>query len=610
MTKTLTRSSDLDECRDNTHTCHRSYGLCTNTYGRFKCSCKKPGFEGNGFVCKDINECVRNTHDCRHPHAKCINTIGSFTCSCKTGFEQKDGGRDCKEIDICQKNAHKCHRHAMCVQTIGSYKCVCKIGYRSNGYSCIPIKICAEGLDDCSKYSTCTDLTQEGRYKCDCYFGFFGDGKTCTGSRGKRYILLFMKVLVDPTNSRLGMGQIYIVSENTTDVKISTSKLLTKSLKQSIDKKLSMSLNSGKVITISHSVRVNDAIVENKAVMVETSEVTSVFALNHDGYTSDSTLVLPIDRLGVKYVIPSTEPHNKQHSDYNSQLAFGAVHDQTRVMITLKLKRGSIFKYKGKIHRDGDKIIVTLNKYQTFQLSHNGDLTGTLITSSKPVAVFSGNRCNKLNRYGFCSHLVEQIPPMDSLDTTYIVPPHFKRSGTMVRVVSAQTGSTTFSYTTDKSNGTKTLGTFDNFDITVSGKQAVVVDSKRQVLVLSFGLAARRQKNGDPYMTMVPGVNQYVHQYHVPVPQGFEQNYFAIMVQKGSKSALLLDNDSISSKNTVSEASVTVKGQDYVVLTVMVNQGVHRVETKDRSRFGLMIYGHGHDDGYGFAANILGPGKL
>lgn len=56
-----------------------------------------------------------------------------------------------------------------------------------------------------------------------------------TGSRGKRYILLFMKVLVDPTNSRSGMGQIYIVSENTTDVKISTSKLLTKSLKQSID---------------------------------------------------------------------------------------------------------------------------------------------------------------------------------------------------------------------------------------------------------------------------------------------------------------------------------------------------------------------------------------
>lgn len=421
-----------------------------------------------------------------------------------------------------------------------------------------------------------------------------------------------MKNIEDPTETspRERKAEIYIASIKKTDVKITTSSSLTKSLKSEIDQTISMTSNSEKIVRISHSVRVNDAVVENKAVMLETSEVTSVFALNHDGYTSDSTLVLPIDRLGVKYVIPSTEPHNSQHSDYNSQLAFGAVQDRTRVEITLKLNGRQSIKYGGKQNRDGDKIIVTLNKYQTFQLSHNGDLTGTLITSTKPVAVFSGNRCNKLNRFGFCSHLVEQIPPMDSLDTTYIVPPHVERSGTMVRVVSAHTGSTTFSYTTDRSTSTKTLRTFDNFDITVTGKQAVVVDSKRKVLVLSFGLAAYRQKNGDPYMTMVPGVNQYVHQYHVSVPRGFEQNYFAIMVKKGSKSSLLLDNNSISSNITVSEASVTVKGQDYVVLTVKVDEGVHRVETKDRSRFGLMIYGHGHDDGYGFAANILGPGKL
>nr|XP_034312980.1 fibrillin-2 isoform X1 [Crassostrea gigas]XP_034312992.1 fibrillin-2 isoform X1 [Crassostrea gigas] len=604
---------DINECKRRTHNCHKDYGLCNNTYGSFKCCCKKPGFEGNGVICKDINECVRNTHDCHRPHAQCTNTIGSFTCSCKTGFEERNDGRVCIDIDECKRNTHNCHRpHAMCDNTIGSYKCRCKDGYRGDGYTCTPVKPCSEGSDDCSQYSTCTDLTQGGEYKCDCYFGFFGNGKQCTGSRGKRFLVLFMKNIEDPTETspRPRHAQIYIASLNKTDVKITTSDSLAKSLKSKIDQTVSMNSNSEKIVSISQNVRVNDAVVENKAVMLEMSEVTSVFALNHDGYTSDSTLVLPIDRLGLKYVIPSTEPHNKQHSDYNSQLAFGAVQDQTRVKITLKLNSGQYIKYGGKKNRDGDKIIVTLNKYQTFQLSHNGDLTGTLIISSKPVAVFSGNRCNKLNSFGFCSHLVEQIPPMDSLDTTYIVPPHFERSGTMVRVVSAHTGSTTFSYTIDKSTSTKTIGTFGNFDITVSGKQAVVVDSKRQVLVLSFGLAARRQKNGDPYMTMVPGVNQYVHQYHVSVPQGFEKNYFAIMVKKGSKSSLLLDNDSISSKNTVSEASVTVKGLDYVVLTVMVNQGVHRVETKDRSRFGLMIYGHGHDDGYGFAANILGPGKL
>jgi hypothetical protein len=163
----------------------------------------------------------------------------------------------------------------------------------------------------------------------------------------------------------------------------------------------------------------------------------------------------------------------------------------------------------------------------------------------------------------------------------------------------------------DKSKSTKTLGTYQSFDVEVKGEQTVVVESKRQVLVLSFALAGFRSRHGDPYMTMVPGIDQYVHQYHVSVPQGFEENYLVIIVKKGSRSSLLLDNDSISDSHIASESTVNVKGTDYVVLTVKdVKAGGHRVETKDKSRFGLMVYGHGHDDGYGFAANILGEGKI
>lgn len=43
---------DIDECKLRTHNCHKDYGLCNNTYGSFKCCCKKPGFEGNGVNCE------------------------------------------------------------------------------------------------------------------------------------------------------------------------------------------------------------------------------------------------------------------------------------------------------------------------------------------------------------------------------------------------------------------------------------------------------------------------------------------------------------------------------------------------------------------------------
>ena len=432
------------------------------------------------------------------------------------------------------------------------------------------------------------------------------------GSQGKSYVVLFMRNIDEPTETSSGTrrAQIYIASIKKTNVKLSSSAALTKELKSTIDQTVSMNANSEKVVTVSHEILVNDSVVEDNAIILETSEVTSVFALNHDGYISDSTLVLPIDRLGTEYVISSTEPHNRLVPDYNSQVAFAAVSDRTRVSLKLKLMKGQIVTYKGKGYQDGSTIIVDLDKYQTFQLSHNGDLTGSLVTSKKPVAVFSGNRCNKLNSYGYCSHLVEQMPPTESLDTIYIVPPHVDRSGTMVRVVSVNTGSTAFSITKGTSKISKSIGTYGNFDIKVSGKQVVVVEAKNKVLVLSFGLAARRSRNGDPYMTMIPGINQYIHQYHVSVPQGFEDNYFAIIVKKSSKASLRINNDIISTKNIELETPVTVGSVDYVVLTVKVQPGVHRVETTDQSRFGLTVYGHGHDDGYGFAANILGPGKI
>lgn len=119
-----------------------------------------------------------------------------------------------------------------------------------------------------------------------------------------------MKTIDDPTetSARSWVGQIYIASVKTTDVQITTSSLLTESLKYSIDQNFSMSSDSENVITISQYVRVNDAVVENKAVMLETSEVTSVFALNHDGYTSDSTLVLSHKQTGgeVRYTLHRT----------------------------------------------------------------------------------------------------------------------------------------------------------------------------------------------------------------------------------------------------------------------------------------------------------------
>jgi cysteine-rich repeat protein len=91
---------DFDECTKQTHECHQ-LATCVNTYGSYACTCMA-GAEGNGpednpqcackrgFIlsgssCSDLQECVEKAHNC-HRHAACTNTYGSFYCACNKGF--------------------------------------------------------------------------------------------------------------------------------------------------------------------------------------------------------------------------------------------------------------------------------------------------------------------------------------------------------------------------------------------------------------------------------------------------------------------------------------------------------------------------------------------
>ena len=54
---------------------------------------------------------------------------------------------------------------------------------------------------------------------------------------------------------------------------------------------------------------------------------------------------------------------------------------------------------------------VHFNRFDTLMLSNVNDLTSSIITSDKPLSVFSGHQCGKPTNDGTCDYLVEQIPP-------------------------------------------------------------------------------------------------------------------------------------------------------------------------------------------------------
>ena len=388
-----------------------------------------------------------------------------------------------------------------------------------------------------------------------------------------------------------------------------TAETLPSRLKGKLNK--SISARSGITeIDVPIEMRTLDFKKEFKGIVVETSETVSLFSITYDGYTSDSTLILPVERLGRRYVVGSSAPYNSKLSDYNSQVAFAATEDNTIVTVTFNIADGHTLAVKGKQYQTGHKMEFEMNQLEDFQISHNRDLTGTIIESSKPIAVFAGNKCNKLNNYGYCSHLMDQLPPTNNLDKVFIVPPNLRSSGSVVRVV-AHT-KTSLQIQSDGQNTKRTLEKTRHYDLQVKDNAAAVIKADEGVLVLNFAVQLTRRGNGgEPYMTVVPGLEQYLHQYYVAVPKGYDKNYLTVIIPSKAKNSLLLNSEPIATRSIVATSSVTVPaGEEYVTMVIGVLAGAHQVETRDGTRFGLLIHGRGNGDGYGYTANMVGPGMV
>lgn len=486
----------------------------------------------------------------------------------------KDGGKDCRGV-ATQKRKKTCSTNVACPEK-GSIRCLAR---------------------KCSEYGNC-----------GCSFGFYGDGFTCTGSRGRRFLVLFMENAVDYYNKNRHFSKIHIASRKNATITIKTSKSLSPKLREKMNK--SFQIQNGQTeVDVAIAMRTLDFKTEHKGILVETSETVSLFAMSFDGYSSDSSLILPVERLGRRYIVGSSAPYSPDISDYNSQVAFVAAEDNTVVTVTFNIADGRVLVFNNKKYQTGHKMEFDMKQMEDFQISHNRDLTGTVIESSKPIAVFAGNKCNKLKRFGYCSHLVEQLPPTSNLDKTFIVAPSLRKTGGMVRVVA--NSKTNLQVIVNGTTKRATVEKTRHYDVAVNDNSVTVIKSNAGVLVLSFAVRLGRRTAGDPYMTLIPGLEQYINQYYIAVPKGYDENFLTVIIPSEAKSSLRLNSKPVSSGSVVTEASVNVTAEaEYVTMVIEVAGGAHQIETTDGTRFGLLIHGRGREDGYGYAGNMVSPGII
>lgn len=371
---------------------------------------------------------------------------------------------------------------------------------------------------------------------------------------------------------------------------------------------------------------------------VTAEDEIAVYAISHHHLSTDGFLVLPAETLGLNYAVAScrnslyyfggrARPLNAFTFDTvpRSQLLVVATQDNTTVQIT-----PSADSYTGRFiqHRSYS---FTMNRGEVMQVcAHdtaakatiNGtlcwsgklpnadcDLTGTLLSADKPIAVFSGNERASIPdslEFNYANHptvsrdhIIDQMPPIESWGKTFAFIPSASGStrsrpaaGDAVRLIAA-TDNTVVSF-----NGvvvtTLSRGAFTQFTL---NKPTLITSSEPLLAVKYLQTANVPDTLGDPDMTVLPPIENMSLFYTLPTFSSngsFSEHYVALLCDSLALTTTTLNGFSLDQTKLR-----PFPGTRYYYAVLPVNPGTQRIESTLPCY--AEAYGYGNLDSYTFS---------
>ena len=345
--------------------------------------------------------------------------------------------------------------------------------------------------------------------------------------------------------------------------------------------------NSSTRVNVPSSFEVSFVNERNKGILVEANGNINLFGMSFYLGTADAYLALPCSKMvvdeyeyyGISYVPIS--------SDYPSVILLVACENETVV----------------KFHSS----TITLNSMETYQIESDNDLTGTRITSSKPLSVFSGSDCAFVPQdINYCDYLVEQVPPTVTWGSKFLVASLDGRSsGERIRVLSARAASLAVNCNTDVSVSEFQLqsgGSFREFEIPINSFCSI--ESTSPILVAQYAYGRVSDGVGDPFMMIIPPIEQFTNNYLVETFALFASNFVTVYVSSEffQTGQILLDNSIVTGWRNVVCSSGEICGH---ISKTRLSTGAHSIRHKNRSAvLGVSVYGFSFGISYGYPGGM------
>lgn len=422
-------------------------------------------------------------------------------------------------------------------------------------------------------------------YICNKYFIFI----ETPNHEGKSFLLAFLEM-----DNHKDTCAIYVTSSAPSEIHI-TIPFLNKTITRYATP------GTSTPISLSTQLRMQGFGQENKGILLTANTTVSVYATNARKSSRDVHVIFPTSTLGNEYVVTTYEPKKK------SLAGIIALQDNTLVQIKLRLQEN--ITYMGKVYNNGDILRIFLNRLQTFQLQHHNDLTGTFVVSTGPVAVLGGNICAEVPKKNYdCSHMSAQLVPVSKWGTQFITSPIAGRmlDGDHFRIVAA------FDHTDiiihGKMNFSLNAGEFKEFKL--GETEARFVECSKPVTLLQYNKGSADFIQSDPFVLMVPPVQQYANSYYLPIPVQKETpaflNHIIFIAKTVEFSSISFDTSKFCKKPIeklrVASTNYTVYSCELRALNVSTVIPISH--TSKGGRVVAYMVGHTDMDGYGYLGGM------
>ncbi|HRP02042.1 MAG TPA: T9SS type A sorting domain-containing protein [Candidatus Kapabacteria bacterium] len=381
---------------------------------------------------------------------------------------------------------------------------------------------------------------------------------------------------------------------------------------------------------------------DGRAVILESDAPIIVYAVTRYQYTSDGYLAYPLTALGKTYQVASyADPTNNQAQFLPSYTGIVSPYDNTKVRFRLGgCESCRVPKYDGDTLKTGEVITRVMNKGDVWLIPGIGpfnDLTGSKITSNKPIAVVSGNFCAYIpTDISACDFIVEQELPENVWGTKYHVTPiDSRRKYPLVKVFAKKPLTKVYCdggvlgtvMTPGGIWGTGYLEVRTGSDMSVKPGPAVISsDEGYPINVVQFN-PGQSEDNvpSDPFQMQLSPIEQYQKEIVFNTPGirggfGFSSNFINV-VYKATVDGGIPDDfefaevlDGKFSWTPVSAFSANPgtriafdtpdeNGRSYYSKTIKLPyDGVYRLRAKDA--FVAYAYGFSSYDSYGFPTSV------